>query len=301
MKKDFLKTGTRAHIAVLLTNLFFGANFSFVKLTSPSWVGPYGLNIFRVGFSLILFWLLWLPARNLIRMKKEHLLRFLLCGLFGVAINQMLFIKGLTMTSTIHASLLILSTPLLITVFAFWMLKEKMAGLKTLGLLLGIGGAVLLVLAKKTEGVSSWAGDLLILLNALSYTFYFILVKPLMASYSPLVVVRWVFTFGFLMILPFGWQQAASVNWHSLDANGFLLLFCIVFCGTFLAYTLNVFGIKHLGASVAGYYIYAQPVFAATIAAFLLDERFTTDKFLAAVLIMSGVYLVSRKQSSAEK
>ena len=69
----------------------------------------------------------------------------------------------------------------------------------------------------------------------------------------------------------------------------------IVFCGTFLAYSFNVFGIKHLGAGITGSYIYTQPVFAAIIAILFLHEQFTWEKLLAGILIFGGVFLVSQK------
>ncbi len=266
-----------------------------VKYISPSLVGPYGLNIFRVGISLILFWFIWLPGKTEAGIQKKHLFRFILCGLTGVAINQMLFIKGLTMTSTIHASLLMLCTPLLITFFAFWILKEKITIQKSLGLALGVSGAVLLILSKEKNGTASLAGDLFIVLNAMAYTVYFIIVKPLMQEYPPLHVIRWVFTFGFIMILPFGWVQFTETVWPLFEWSHFTSLALIVFCGTFLAYSFNIFGIKHLGAGVTGSYIYTQPVFATLIAAFFLDEQFTFEKVVAGLLIFAGVFLVSRK------
>ncbi|HNR15317.1 MAG TPA: DMT family transporter [Chitinophagaceae bacterium] len=282
-------------MAVLLTNLFFAVNLSMVKHISPSVVGPYGLNVLRVGISLLLFWMVWIFGRTAAGIRRKDLPRFILCGLTGVAINQMLFIKGLTMTSTIHASLLMLCTPLLITVFAFWILKEKITFLKSLGLALGIGGAVLLIMSKEKNGTASLSGDMLIVLNAMAYTIYFILVKPLMQEYPPLHVVRWVFTFGFLMIVPFGWIQFTEVQWIQFDWSHFISLFTIVICGTFLAYSFNIFGIKHLGAGVTGSYIYTQPVFAAIIAAFFLKEDFNWEKVIAGLMIFSGVFLVSRK------
>jgi len=266
-----------------------------VKHISPSVVGPYGLNVLRVGISLLLFWMVWIFGRTAAGIRRKDLPRFILCGLTGVAINQMLFIKGLTMTSTIHASLLMLCTPLLITVFAFWILKEKITFLKSLGLALGIGGAVLLIMSKEKNGTASLSGDMLIVLNAMAYTIYFILVKPLMQEYPPLHVVRWVFTFGFLMIVPFGWIQFTEVQWIQFDWSHFISLFTIVICGTFLAYSFNIFGIKHLGAGVTGSYIYTQPVFAAIIAAFFLKEDFNWEKVIAGLMIFSGVFLVSRK------
>ena len=268
-----------------------------VKYISPSLIGPYGVNILRVGVSLILFWTIWLFGKTAIGIQKKHLPRFLLCGFTGVAANQMLFIKGLTMTSTIHASLLMLCTPLLITLFAFWVLKEKVTLFKAAGLALGIGGAVLLILSKEKAGnnTASLSGDILIILNAIFYTIYFMLVKPLMKAYPPLHVIRWVFTFGFIMILPFGWMQFSSIQWSQFEASHFISLSFIVICGTFLAYFFTVYGLQHLGAGVTGAYIYTQPIFAAIVATVVLHEQFTLQKILSGVMIFTGVFLVSRK------
>src|SRR6476646_3867052 len=115
-----MKARTRAHLAVLGTNLFFAANYSLVKMISPSLVGPFALNIFRVGGSLVFFWALRPFDKESIPLRKQDLPRFLWCAVTGVALNQMLFVKGLTLTSTIHASLLILATPLVVTFFALW-------------------------------------------------------------------------------------------------------------------------------------------------------------------------------------
>lgn len=283
----------KAHIAVLFTNIFFAINFSLVKFISPSRVGPYGLNILRVGISLILFWLLWTAGKTPAGIQRKHIPRFLLCGLTGVAINQMLFIKGLTLTSTIHASLLMLCTPLLITLLAFWFLRESLTWGKGLGLLLGISGATLLILHKEPQGTASLSGDLLIVMNAIAYTFYFILVKPLMQVYHPLHVIRWVFTFGLLLILPVGWPQFAAIRWEAFDGAALAALATVVVGGTFLAYSFNIYGIRHLGAAVTGSYIYTQPIFATLIAILFLGEAFTWQKALSGALIFSGVFLVS--------
>jgi drug/metabolite transporter (DMT)-like permease len=290
-----VKATTKAHTAVLLTNFFFATNLSLVKYISPAVIGAFGVNLFRTGISFILFWALWAFSKNPAGIERKDWGRFLLCALTGVAVNQMLFVKGLTMTSTIHAALLMLSTPLLISVFAFWWLKEKFSGINALGLSLGVGGALLLIASRDRYGIASWQGDLLILINAISYAIYFILVKPLMIKYSPLHVIRWVFTLGMIMILPFAWKDVASINWLQVNNNHIFALLSIVFFGTFLTYSFNTYGLKHLGAAVTGSYIYTQPIFAALIAAIFLQEQFSGEKIVAAVLIFAGVFLVSRK------
>jgi drug/metabolite transporter (DMT)-like permease len=297
-----LKNSTKAHIAVLCTNLFFAANFSLVKSISPSLIRPFALNLLRVGISLIFFWGVWLFGKSKAGIKRQDTGRFVLCALTGVAINQMLFIKGLTLTSTIHASLLMLATPLLVTVFALWVLNEKFSWFKAAGLALGIGGATFLVLQKEAGHQASnyLLGDILILVNAISYAVYFILVKPLMARYSPLHVIRWIFSLGFFMILPFGWEETGQIDWSLLHWQDFSALAGIIFTGTFLAYYFNAFGIQHIGASATGTYIYTQPVFAVLIAILFVGESFTWQKGLAALLIFSGVYLVGRKRKVVE-
>jgi len=298
-----LKPEAKAHIAVLSTNLFFAINFSLVKFVSPALVKPYAINVLRAGISLILFWLLWMMSDTKPHIKRQHWPRFFLCGLTGIAINQTFFIKGLTYTSAIHASLLILLTPLLISIFAFWVLNEKFTIAKAIGIALGIGGAALLILSKEQSASATnyLLGDVLIVINAISYTIYFIIVKPLMAEYPPLHVVRWVFTFGFLMILPFGWNEFFAIPWEKLEWSHLVSLFFIVVAGTFLGYFFNIYGIQHLGAGVTGAYIYTQPVFAAIIAVIFFNEHLTASKIAAGVMIFIGVFLVSFKKGLLNK
>lgn len=292
-----MRATTKAHIAVLLTNFFFATNLSLVKHISPSLIGPYGVNLFRVGIALLLFWLLWAFSKQEAGIDKKDIPRFIGCALTGVAINQMLFVKGLTITSTLHAALLMLTTPLLIGVLALWWLKEKFTMQKAVGLLFGIGGALLLILSRDARGIASVQGDLLILINAISYAIYFIMVKPLTSRYSPLHVIRWVFTFGFIMIVPFSWQDAVEANWQSAAVSQWLALGSVVLCGTFLTYSFNSYSLKHLGAATTGSYIYTQPLFAAVIAALFLQEGFSIEKVIAGVLIFGGVFLGSRNKS----
>ena len=286
----------KAHVAVLLTNIFFGANFSAVQYIAKRGVPPFGLNLIRVGVSSTLFWLLLFifPQKKWIR--KEHIPRFLLCSITGVVINQMLFIKGLTLTLSIHASLLILVTPIFIIFIAAWLGHEAINIFKLLGLILGISGSIILVLQKESTGNGNniLLGNILIILNAISYAFYFVLVKPLMKEYHPFEVIRWIFTIGFVFMLIFGWNEFVSIPWNNFTVADYLVLSTIVFLATFLAYLFNLYGITHLGASITGAYIYTQPIFAGLMAVFVMHEQLTMQKIIAATLIVCGVLLVNK-------
>jgi drug/metabolite transporter (DMT)-like permease len=297
-QKNYLNKRSIAHIALVFTNIFFAINLSAVKhLTNNHLVKAFGLNVVRIGVSVILFWLLYLIKPVNIKIEKQDRMRLFLCALFGIAINQLMFIKGLSLTYSIHAALLLLITPILIVFIAAWILKERLGLLKIAGLALGISGALVLVLAKQSSGNGDnvLLGDLFIIINAICYTIYFILVKPLMTKYNAVVVLRWVFTIGLVLVLPFGWGEFTQIPWQQYTAIDFTSMALIVVTGTFLAYLFNLYGIKILGPSVAGFYIYTQPVFAALIAMFFLHEQLELYKILAAVLIFSGVYLANKQ------
>jgi drug/metabolite transporter (DMT)-like permease len=295
------QTHLAAHVGVLLTNVFFAGNYSLIKSISPAFVGPYGLNVLRAGISVLLFWILFLFGKQPAGIHRKDWGRFALCGLTGICLNQLLFVKGLTLTSTIHAALLILVTPIVVTFFALWILKERFTGAKALGLSLGIGGAVFLILQREEGDHASnyLLGDVLIVLNAIAYSVYFILVKPLMLKYSTLHVTRWVFTIGLFLLLPFGWSQTASIEWASFGWKQIAALLYVAVPGTFLAYFFNANSLQKLGASVTGAYIYTQPVFAVVIASVFLNESLSWQKIVAALLIFAGVFLVNLKKKGS--
>ena len=289
----------KANLALIGTNLFFAVNYSAVKyFTSHNYAGPFGINIIRVGVSLILFWILFLFKPEKTRIQRKDIWTFILCALTAIAFNQMLFIKGLSYTLPIHASLLTLITPILITIIAVKVLKEKLTIIKVTGLLLGIFGATILVAGRESGAVGDNIplGDMLIVLSSICYAFYFILVKPLMNKYSPILVTRMIFTFGFFLILPVSAHEFTTISWEAFTATEWILLFIIVIPGTFLAYIFNVYGIKVLSASTAGAYIYSQPVFAVIIAMIFLKEELSLYKILAGCLIFTGVFLANRKK-----
>lgn len=289
----------KAHLGLLGTNLFFAINYSAIKyFTTNHYAGPFGINIIRVGISLILFWILFLFKRPEKKIDKKDIPAFLLCALTAIALNQMLFIKGLSYTFPIHAALLTLITPIFITILAARMLKEKITFTKTFGLILGGAGAALLISNRgvSAPGENAPLGDFLVILSAFAYTFYFILVKPLMNKYSAIQVIRWIFTIGFVMTFPLSLKEFTDITWQIFTLKDWLILFVIVVPGTFLAYVFNVYGIQKLSASMAGAYIYSQPVFAVGIAMIFLKEQLSLYKIIAAIFIFAGVYLSNRKK-----
>ncbi|MBS1614933.1 MAG: DMT family transporter, partial [Bacteroidetes bacterium] len=281
----------KAHLALLGANLFYGAGFTIAKTVMPRLILPFGFIMIRVGVTALLFWLTFLGGQGFrAKIERRDWPILVLGGLFGVGLNQMLFFYGLNLTTPIHASLIMMSTPLLITLIAAIILKAGMRWDQGLGLLLGIGGAALLMTAGKelVTAPDAWRGDLSIFFNAASYAIYLVIIKPLMQRYRPILVIRWVFFFGLCFVLPFSWPQFAQIPWHLFAWSDYAAVAFIVICCTFFTYLWNIYALRILSPATAGAYIYLQPLFAAVIAMLWLGEVLTWVKLLAAFLIFSG-------------
>ncbi len=290
----------KAHVLVFFGNFFFGTSVVAVKHLTPALMPPLALNVLRVSIALLLFWLLFLLDTNTTKkaeIKKKDVKLFFICALTGVVLNQILFIKGVALTSAIHSSLLILCTPIVITVIAPFLIQEKISFNKIGGLIMGVVGAALLIFLRvKTDKESNTLGDILVVFNAISYAFYLVLVKPLMQHYKPLHVIRWIFTIGAGSIIPIGFTDFLQINWSGFLWHHWLALSFSIIGATFLSYMFIVYGVSVLGSSVTGTYIYTQPVFATVTSMLLFDEKLTAIKIISALLIFGGVFLVNLKR-----
>jgi drug/metabolite transporter (DMT)-like permease len=253
-----------------------------------------------------LFWLIMLFQWEL--PAKKDILRLAACGLFGVAINQLFFFNGLNLTSAINSSIIITTNPILVLVIASFVLNERITSRKAMGVALGFIGAVLLIYlgAQNTAGGTSVRGDLFILINSLSYAIYLVIVKPLMSKYRPLTVIAWVFLFGMIYVIPFGWSQFHEVDWAGLRAVDFRGIGYIVIFSTFLVYLLNLFALSKVSPSVVSSFIYMQPVVAGLFSWLFyslgtygnVKPHFSWGMLGATLLVFLGVWLVSSKRIS---
>jgi drug/metabolite transporter (DMT)-like permease len=289
-----------AHLALLFVAMVYGANYLVAKGLMPQMIGPSGFIVLRVVGAGMLFWLVY--AINWEPVARRHLGRLMLCGLFGVAANQLMFFNGLSLTSPVNASIIMTSNPILVLLASSFLLKTAITARKLAGIGLGAFGAILLLLQSKDTGAAhiSWQGDLLILLNATSYGVYLVLVKPLMSIYKPTTVVAWVFLFGAVVVLPIGLPQALAIPWQEFTTNQYLSVAFVVVFTTFVVYLLNIFAMRTVMPTVVSMYIYLQPLFAGLFAYVYalyggndFTGDFTVGRIASAALIFTGVYLVS--------
>ncbi|HIA36518.1 MAG TPA: EamA/RhaT family transporter [Flavobacteriales bacterium] len=291
-----------AHFFLVVANLIYGASYTIAKEAMPEYVQPFGFILIRVIGAVLLFWTLRLFV-SYEKVDNKDYLKLAICGLFGVAINQMLFFKGLSMTTPINAAIIMTCNPVMVLLFSALLIKESITIKKSIGIVLGISGAIILILGSVEASFSqnSFNGDLFVYINATSYALYLVLVKPLMKKYQPITIITWIFTFGLFYVFPFGIQEMLNVEWYNLPLTIWGAILFIVVLTTCVAYLINVSALKHLSPTTVSYYIYLQPLFAAIVAIGFGKDYLNLNKLSAAALIFAGVYLVSTGAKSGQK
>lgn len=287
---------TWAIIAAMMVSLIYGVSFTVAKDVMPIYIKPFGFILIRVSGATFLFWLVsFFGPKEKIQLKDFP--RIVAAAFFGVALNMLTFFKGLSFTTPISAAVIMVTTPIIVLILSAIIIREKIKLRKILGILLGLFGTGFLILYGKSIGNATNAsiGNLLVFINAVSYAFYLILVKKLMDKYNAFTFVKWIYTFGLLMVLPFSWNEYQEIQWatipiHILWEIGFVVLFT-----TFFTYLFNLVSMRELKPTTVAVFIYLQPLFATIFAISLGKDELTLVKIVSAVLIFIGVYLVTQK------
>lgn len=268
-------------------------------------ITPLVLSDLRIGGAMILFWTVSLFGKQE-RVSRKDLAILFSASLFAITLNQGSFILGVSMTSPADASIITTSMPLWAMILAAFILKEPITWRKVMGIAFGAAGALMLIMGSRQSGDISPAegnrailGDLLVLFAQLCYALYIVLYKNFVNRYSLTTIMKWMFTFSFLCMLPFSADELISTDWTSLRIPDISGLTFIVVGGTFISYMFIVIGQKRLRPTVAGMYNYIQPLVACIVAVCWGMDSFNATKVIAILLIFSGVYLVTSSRSHA--
>ena len=286
-----------ALIGATIVSLIYGLTFTVAKDVMPGYINAYGFIVLRVFGATVLFWLVSLFVKTE-KIQNQDFPRIIACAFFGVALNMLTFFKGLSYTSPISASVIMVSTPIIVLILSAIIMKEKMSGRKVLGIVFGLVGTSFLILYGKSLGGATHAslGNFLVFVNAVSYGFYLIIVRKLMDKYNAFAFVKWIYLFGFLMVLPFGWQEFMMVNWQIIPIDIYWKIGFVVLFSTFFTYLLNLLSMRALKPTTVAVFIYLQPVFATIFAIGLGKDELNFIKIISAIIIFIGVFMVTQKK-----
>ncbi|MGB0850426.1 MAG: DMT family transporter [Bacteroidia bacterium] len=282
-----------AHLALFLVALFYAGNYSIAKIAMPEYISPFAFILLRVGSGAVLFGLFFfLFVREKIRSKRDYI-DLAICSFFGIAFNMLAFFKGISLTSPINASVLMLLAPVFVVIFSAIGYRKRINPLVILGILISFISAGFLVNAGSFNlSNSSIKGDLLVMLNATSFAFYLYYVARLLKKYKAITVTSYIFMIGFWFVLPVAYSDFTLVEWAKLPNHIIWSMVYVVVCVTLLAYVLNVWAVQNSSSTTAGSYIYLQPLLAGMIAVAMGMDTLTWQKVVFGLLIVLGLWLV---------
>lgn len=286
-----------ALIAAFAVQLLYGLTFTFAKdVMANGYVKPFGFIALRVGGAALLFWIVnfFTPKEKI---ETKDFAKFFVAAIFGLVVNMLFFFKGLELTTPIHASVIMITSPIIVLILSSFYLNEKITKLKILGVIFGFFGAAILTIYGKSPnpGDNVSLGNIMVFINAISYSIYIVLIKQLTDKYHPFTFIKWLFLFGFFMVLPFGYSDLTMVDTSTFTPYIWFSVIFVVVGATFGTYLLNPLALRHLRASTVTVFIYMQPLIAGIFAIIMGSDTVTVVKILASALIFLGVYLVTKK------
>lgn len=294
------KERIQGHLLILSANLIFGLNTPISKWLLSEKLDASLHTTLRMFIAGLLFWIASLFVERQ-KVPLPDLFKLMVCGLCGIAINQYLFIVGLSVTSPVDASVIVTSTPIFVMIFAAFILKEPITLLKCGGVFMGAMGAIWLITSAGGDSGarSSIWGDMLALISSFIYSFYFVISKPLAQKYSAVTMMKWMFLFGFIALIPFNYRSVFFFEGvkADLDFKAVGAIFYVCVFATFLAYFLIPMAIKRIRPTTASMYNYIQPITSSAIAIIAMQDAFSIQKLLAAIMIFAGVFMVTKSKA----
>ncbi|MDE6452162.1 MAG: DMT family transporter, partial [Odoribacter sp.] len=297
------KIQLRGHFAMFGANLMWGLMSPVAKMVmAGAVISPLVVTDFRITGAAVLFWVLscFMPREHV---PVTDLFRLAGAAVLGIVFNQGCFIFGVGFTSPGEASIITTTMPMWVMVLAALILKEPVTMKKIGGIVLGAAGALVLVMgagSRIAEGSNPVLGDILVFCAQFSYALYLTLYKNFIRRYSLVTLMKWMFLFAAIVVLPLSLPAILSVEWGMVTATEMWGIAYVVIGATFGSYILVMIGQKALRPTLVGMYNYVQPIVASAVGVCLGLDTFSPVKVFAVALIFSGVWLVTISKSRSQ-
>ena len=297
-----MNTRSWALLAAAGATTIYGLNHTVAKVVMPDYVGAFGFIFIRTAGAALLFWLLslFLPKEKIDR--GDYLRLFLAC-LMGMCINMLSFFKGLELSTPVNSGIFATTNPIIILLLSYVFLGEKIGMRKFLGITMGFAGALMLVLygtQNTSNAPNVLMGNVLFMTNSVFFSGFIIVVKPLSEKYNVVTIMKWLFLIGFVLTFPVTVREYNEVDWPNMPLDVLCRVAFVVLGTTFSTYLLNLYALRNLQASTVGAFAYAQPIIAISYAVYTGNDALDGIKAVACLVIMLGVYLVSKKPIKAQ-
>jgi drug/metabolite transporter (DMT)-like permease len=298
-----MNTRTIALIAVSIATLIYGVTFTIAKEVMPIYLKPFAFILLRVSGATLVFWFVGLFIKTQ-KIEKADYKKIVLAAFFGIALNMLSFFKGLSLTTPISASVMMVTSPIMVLIFSSILIKKAIGKQRILGVFIGLIGTVLLITyGNSSEGntENSNLGNFLVFINAASYGLYLVLAKNLITKYHPIVFVKWLYLFGLIFVIPFGYSELTAVVWQEIPTHIYWNIGFVVIFTSCVTYLFNLYGLSKLKPTTVSVFIYMQPLIATLYALIVGSDSLNLIKVGATLLIFLGVYLVTKQVQESTK
>ncbi len=283
---------------MFISKTFSGLNENALRYLLPHWMSAYSGVVLRLGFGTLFFWILSLFDPKSREAHTPWLTKLGLFALGAVCMYGYMFtlLKGLTYTTPISSSIFISLQPVWVFLICVMFLHDRVTLMKVAGILLGLGGALIIILTQKTTDVATdpMLGNLYCLGSSLFYAVYLVLQKRFLRSTDMWTVNRWAFLGGLCVaavsIAFTGWD--ASVLHQSLFSTPMLVLLFVLIFPSSVSYLLLSIGLRNLSATVVALYGYLILIVAAVVSYIFGQDHFDWWQMLSIAMMIGSVYFV---------
>jgi drug/metabolite transporter (DMT)-like permease len=283
------------HIALIAVQVMFATWPVLGKIVLRS-IPSVALVGFRVFGAAIALTVIGLVTRKLGAIERSDWLLLIVSSLLGVVVNQWLFVKGLSLTTAVNATLIGTTIPIFTLLVSILLGQDRASWRRILGILLAAAGVIYLIGPERAEfSRHSGLGDLLIVTNSLCYGTYIAISKRLVGRYNALTVITWIFIVGAVPAVPVGTISLSRVSLGAVPVSVWLFVIYIVLIATVVCYYLNSWALARVPPSTVAVYIYLQPLIAFTLAPLLLGEVVSSRVVVASALVFAGVAVVTSR------
>ena len=253
---------------------------------------------FRIGITALILIVVQAYRGRFWLQYREDYKKLAVLSLFGVTFNQLLFIGGLSLTTASNTSLLAVTIPICTLLVSVVAGIERLRPVKVFGLLLAAAGILFLIDPRKASFSSETTlGDMMILVNSLSYGAFVATSKQTIMRNGPFRSMMWMFIFAAIICVPLGLFTLSGTDLASVGSNIWLLFLYIAVVATAGPYLLNAYALAKVNPSVVSVYNYLQPVIGFILAVVFLNEVIDAKFAAAAVCVFAGVYLTTRRRA----
>ena len=277
-------------IFLIITSVFFGTvMLSFLKIAQED-VNVYVAGFFRFFLGLVII-LPYIVKNKDAVLKTTHLKQHFLRAILGLP-AMLIYFSALVLLPIEKLTAISFVVPLIVTILAVFFLGEKIYIYRTLALILGFSGMLVII---RPGFVDISIGVYMVLFSALLWSINIIITKKISKDDSAITILAYQSIFmsllSFFIVLFF---------WEMPSLKTFIYLILAAMCGTVLHLTLN-HAFKLVDVSMTQPYSFLNLVFASIIGYFVFDEMPDLYTWIGALIIFTGVLIISYREIKLDK